>query len=235
MNGIRSSPASSIVSSRRAGTLSGEAQCGPPFADEPVGGRLEHDPHRGGDRPQRVELVAASSRPGSGAAAGRSRRARASRRGPRYSSVVSQPSAAQLVARDPVAELRLVAEREERLACSRPRRRRARSRAPRPRQVRPLAAARRPRERAVAADVAAERRQRDEDLRRVGDEPAAPAPLRAAASSSSSGAASRSRHRQLIRRYLRVAPEPAEARPAPLRPALQQRLLDREALGRASS
>ena len=40
-----------------------------------------------------------------------------------------------------------------------------------------LAPARRPREGAVAADVAAERRQRDEDLGRVGDEPAAAPPL----------------------------------------------------------
>ena len=32
VNGIRSSPANSIVSRRRAGSLSGEAQCGPPFA-----------------------------------------------------------------------------------------------------------------------------------------------------------------------------------------------------------
>ncbi len=33
MNGIRSSPASAIVSSRRAGTLSGEPKCGPPRSD----------------------------------------------------------------------------------------------------------------------------------------------------------------------------------------------------------
>ena len=38
-----------------------------------------------------------------------------------------------------------------------------------------LATPRRPGERAVAADVAAERRQRDEDLRRVGDEAVAAA------------------------------------------------------------
>ena len=84
---------------------------------------------------------------------------------------------AQLVARDLVAELRLVAEREERLGAA-GRRARARDREHLVGgQVRALAAARRPGERAVAADVAAERRQRDEDLRRVGDEPAAAAPL----------------------------------------------------------
>ena len=32
VNGIASSPASRIVSSRRAGILSGDAQCGPPFS-----------------------------------------------------------------------------------------------------------------------------------------------------------------------------------------------------------
>ena len=58
VKGIRSSPASSIVSSRRAGSLSGEAQCGPPRSREPIGGRLEHDPHRGGDRAKELELGA---------------------------------------------------------------------------------------------------------------------------------------------------------------------------------
>ena len=76
----------------------------------------------------------------------------------------------ELLARGAVAQLGLVAEREERLAAAR---RRAR---PRDREhlvdrhVRALAAPRRLRERAVVADVAAELRQRDEDLRAVGDE-----------------------------------------------------------------
>ena len=109
----------------------------------------------------------------------------------RYSSVVSQPSARELLARDLVAQLGLVAEREERLAAT------GRGAGARDRehlvlgQVRALAAARRPRERAVAADVAAERRQRDEDLRRVGDERPGRS-RRASARSSSSGAARRS-------------------------------------------
>ena len=94
VNGIRSSPASSIVSSRRAGSLSGEAQCGPPFADEPLGDRLEHDPHRGRDRAQRAELVPAHHARVQVRQQARSPRARASRTRPRYSSVVSQPSAA---------------------------------------------------------------------------------------------------------------------------------------------
>ncbi len=58
VNGIASSPASRIVSSRRAGSLSGDAQCGPPFCGEPLRGRLEHDPHRGRDGPQCLELGA---------------------------------------------------------------------------------------------------------------------------------------------------------------------------------
>src|SRR5919201_4378324 len=76
----------------------------------------------------------------------------------------------QLVARRPIPELRLVAEREERLVASR---RRARPRDVEHlllRHVRALAPPRRSRERAVVADVPAELRQRDEDLRRVGDE-----------------------------------------------------------------
>src|SRR5262249_17429094 len=77
-------------------------------------------------------------------------------------------------ARDLVPHLRLVAQRKECLAT-------AGSRAgARDREdlllghERTLSALRRPRERAVAADVAAERGQRDEDLRRVGDERSGP-------------------------------------------------------------
>src|SRR3954453_17282978 len=82
------------------------------------------------------------------------------------------PTRGELVASDAVAKLRLVAQGEERLAapgCS-------------PRagdlehlvlaHVRRLPPPWRPRERAVAADIAAELRQRDEDLGRIGDEPA---------------------------------------------------------------
>ena len=79
----------------------------------------------------------------------------------------------QLVAGRAVPQLRLVAEREQRLAATR---RRAGGRDLDhlvDRQVRALAPARRGGERAVVADVATELRQRDEDLRRVGDEAAA--------------------------------------------------------------
>ena len=157
---------------------------------EPLGDRLEHDPHRGRDRPQRDQLVAAHHariqvRQQAGlledelrdAAEVLDRRLAAERR--------------ELGPRDLVAQLRLVAEREERLRAA-GRRAGARDREHLGLgQVRPLAAPWRARERAVAADVAAERRQRDEDLRRVGDEPASPRRRsRAAASRSSSGASS---------------------------------------------
>ena len=76
----------------------------------------------------------------------------------------------ELLARGAVAELRLVPEREERLVAA--------GLGPRARDlehlvrahVRALAAARRLREGAVVADVAAELRQRDEDLWGVGDQ-----------------------------------------------------------------
>src|SRR4051812_17598833 len=81
------------------------------------------------------------------------------------------PTRGELVASDAVAKLRLVAQGEERLAapgCS-----------PRVRDLEHLVLAHvrrlpppwRPRERAVPADIAAELRQRDEDLGRIGDEP----------------------------------------------------------------
>ena len=145
-------------------------------ACEPSCSRLQHDPHRRRDRPQRNEVGAAHHA---------------------WIEVRQQPRLVEHELRDPcqilerrlaaerrefrprdlVAELGLVAEREQRLGATGGRA------GARDRehlllgQERPLTAARRPSERAVAADVAAKRRQRDEDLRRVGDEPAAPPPL----------------------------------------------------------
>src|SRR5262245_30558352 len=78
----------------------------------------------------------------------------------------------QLLPGDAIAPFRLVAEREEglRAACSGARagdlQHLLRG------QVRALPAARGPGERAVVADVPAQLRERDEDLRRVGDDPA---------------------------------------------------------------
>ena len=136
---------------------------------EPPGGRLEHDPHRRGDGPQQDQLVArhhsrvqVRQEPGlvehQSCTAGEvlERRLTSER--------------CELLPRDAVAGLGPVAEREERLGAA----------SVRPGsgdrehlvlgQIGALAAPRRPRERAIAADVAAERRQRDEDLRRVRDE-----------------------------------------------------------------
>jgi len=136
---------------------------------EPLGRRLEHDPHRRGDRPQRSELVA-----GHHAGVQMRQQTRLLEHPPRAAPEVLERRLAaelgELLARDPIARLRAVAEGEERLGAARLRAR------PRDGQhlvlgeVRALAAPRRPRKGAVAADVAAERRQRDEDLRRVGDE-----------------------------------------------------------------
>ena len=144
---------------------------------EPLGSRLEHDPHRGRDGPQRLELgarhhagVEVRQEPG------------LLEHEPRAALQVLErrlaAERAQLLARDLVAQLGLVAEREERLATAGGRAGARDREHLLLRHERALAAARRPRERAVAADVAAERRQRDEDLRRVGDERAGSQPAR---------------------------------------------------------
>ena len=174
VNGIRSSPASAIVSSRRAGTLSGEAQCGPPFAPSRSAVVSSMIPIDAGDRTELRELLARHH-----ARVQVRQQARLLEHEPGDAGEVLErrlaAESAQLLSRDLVAELRLVAEREQRLGAPG---RGAGARDPEHLllgQVRALAAARRPRERAVAADVAAERRQRDEDLRRVRDEAVAAA------------------------------------------------------------
>src|SRR5438876_8764713 len=96
----------------------------------------------------------------------------------------------ELVACGPVPELGLVPEREERFAAAGALARACDRQHLVDRHVRALAAPRGPRERAVVADVAAELRERDEDLRAVGDEP----PARLAAH------APRLRHQLLERR-----------------------------------
>ena len=169
VNGIASSPASRIVSRRRAGILSGEAQCGPTPLAEPLRGRLEHDPHRRGDGPQELELRA---RHDAGIEV-RQKPCLLEHEPGAASQVLERRLAAEraeLVARDLVAELGLVAEREERFAAAGRRPGAGDSEHLVLGHVRALASPRRAGERAVAADVAAERRQRDEDLGRVGDE-----------------------------------------------------------------
>ena len=77
---------------------------------------------------------------------------------------------AELAPGDVVAQLRLVAEREEGFAAARCGAGPGDLEHLVEREVRALASPRRTGERAVAANVAAERRQRDEHLRRVRDE-----------------------------------------------------------------
>ena len=140
---------------------------------EPVGGRLQHDPHRGADRPQELELGA-----GHDTGVQVRQKARLLEDEPRAAREVLErrlaAERAELLARDLVAELGLVPEREERLAAAGGGARASDREHLVLGHERALAAPRRPRERAVAADVAAQRRQRDEDLRRVRDERAAP-------------------------------------------------------------
>ena len=161
----------------RCGQLVGRGPVWPTALGEPPGQRLEHDPHRGRDRPQELELgtrhhtrVQVRQQTGLLEHGMRAVREVLDRR--------AEAQGGELVAGNPVAMLGLVAEREERLGAA------GGGAGARDlehllhRQVGPLAPARRPRERAVAADVAAQRRQRNEDLRRVGDERATPEPPR---------------------------------------------------------
>ena len=171
VNGIESSPARRIVSRRRAGSLSGEAQCGPPRSanrSEVVSSMIPIDAETGRRSSSSVCVMIPGltmrQKPGllehePGTAGEVLQRGLAAER-------------AKLVPRGLVAKLRLVAEGEERLAAA--------GRRPGAGDgehlvlghVRTLAALRRPGERAVTADIAAERGQRDEDLGRVRDESA---------------------------------------------------------------
>ena len=172
VNGTRASPARRSVSSRAAGSLSGEPKCGPPRADSRSEVVSSISPIDAATGPQQREV-------GRGQHARvevRQQRGLLQHRPRRERQVLDRrraPERRELVARRAVAQLGLVAEREERLAAAGPLAG-ARDREHLvDRHVRPLPAPRRPRERAVVADVAAELRQRDEDLRAVGDEPPA--------------------------------------------------------------
>ena len=151
------------------GALVGRAEVRTTALGEPVGDRLEHEALRGGHLAQPGELVACHHtgvcvRKEAGLVEHEAAHAR---------EVLDRrlaPELGQLLARDPVAALGLVAEREQRLAATR----RGAGACDLEHfvrgQVRPLAAARRPREGAVVADVPAELRQRDENLRRICDD-----------------------------------------------------------------
>ena len=117
MNGIASSPASRIVSSRTAGTLSGEAQCGPPFNDsrsDTVSSMIPIDAETGRNSSSSSRLITPGLRCGSIPVSSRTRPAQCAR----YSIVVAKPSSASSVASDPIAQLGLVAEREQRLGAA---------------------------------------------------------------------------------------------------------------------
>ena len=138
---------------------------------QPLRRRLEHEPHRRADAAQRTHVRALHH-----ARVEMWQQPRLlEHHGRRPAQVLERrvaPERCELVPRRAVAQLGLVAEREQRLAAP-DRGTRARDRQHLvDRHVGGLAATRRPRERAVVTDVPAELRQRDEDLRRVRDQPA---------------------------------------------------------------
>ena len=139
---------------------------------QPLRRRLEHRPHGDGQRAECADVLA---RQHAGVQVRQQARLLEHSLG-RAGQVLERGGAAergQLLARRPVPQLRLVAEREQRFAAA------GGGACPGDvqhlveGQVRALAALRRRREGAVVADVAAELRQRDEDLRRIRDEPTA--------------------------------------------------------------
>ena len=93
MNGTRSSPARRIVSRRRAGTLSGDAQCGMPFAESrsaTVSSMIPIDAETGRSAAISSRVITPGLRCGSSPVSSSTSRAQWAR----YSSVVAQPSAA---------------------------------------------------------------------------------------------------------------------------------------------
>ena len=93
VNGIASSPAIRIVSSRRAGSLSGDAQCGPPRAasrSAVVSSMIPIDAATGRSATSSSRVITPGFRCGSSPVSSRTRPAQRAR----YSSVVAQPSAA---------------------------------------------------------------------------------------------------------------------------------------------
>ena len=150
------------------GILVGRAEVGATARRQAIRRRLEHDPLRGADLAERRELVVVEHagvrvRQQPGLAQHRSSDVGEVGGGRR------EPECGELVPRGAIAQLRLVAEREEGLAApglgslARDRERLVDG------QVGALSPSRRSRERAVVAHVAAQHRERDEDLRRVRD------------------------------------------------------------------
>ncbi len=169
VNGIASSPASRIVSRRAAGRLSGEPKCGPPRSESRSAAVSSMSPCDA----VTSRSAASSSRVSTPGLACGSRPVSSSTSAAHAHEVLDRRLATergQLLAGDAVAALRLVAEREQRLRAAGGGAGAGDVEHLVGRQVRALAAARRTRERAVVTDVPAQLRQRDEDLRRVGDE-----------------------------------------------------------------
>ena len=153
----------------RGRLLVGRAEMRAAARGEPVGGGLEHDPLGGRHLAERRKLVA-----------GHDARVRVRKQARLLEDELAHPRQVldrrlaaerpKLLARDLVAELRLVAEREERLGAAGRRTGAGDVEHLVGRKVGALAAAGRAGEGAVVADVPAELRQRDEDLGRVGDD-----------------------------------------------------------------
>ncbi len=147
------------------GQLVGRAEVRPASLRQPRTRGLEHDPLRGADLPQGEQLVVVQD-----AGIGVRQQARLAQHQAGAMREVGrgrgEAEPLELIARRPVAQLGLVAEREQRLVTA--------GQPPRLgdgehfvlAHVAALAAPRGARERAVVADVAAEVRERDEDLRR---------------------------------------------------------------------
>ena len=174
MNGTRASPARRSVSSAPGRQLVGRAEvraaAAPTAARSVDSSIIPSDAATGRSSSKSARLSTPGFRCGSSDVSSRTARGRGRE-------ILERRRVAErreLLARRLVAQLGLVAEREQRLAAAG-----ALAGARHldhlvDRQVGALPAPRRPRERAVVADVAAELRQRDEDLRAVGDEAAAP-------------------------------------------------------------
>ena len=93
VNGIASSPASRIVSSRAAGTLSGDAQCGPPFCEsrsETVSSMIPIEADTGRSSSSSSRLITPGFRCGSSPVSSSTRPAQCAR----YSIVLAKPSTA---------------------------------------------------------------------------------------------------------------------------------------------
>ncbi len=173
VKGTRALPAASSVASRTAGCLSGEPKCGPPRCDSRSAvvsimvpcetltalqrGELLLAHHPGIEVRQQAGLL--QHQPRHGGEIGERRRV--AERG-------------QFLARLPVAQLRLVAEREQGLVAAGPRAGARDGEHLVRGEEGALAAPRRMGEGAVVADIAAELGERDEHLARDGDDVAEP-------------------------------------------------------------